>query len=178
VQPGCRIVVIGTSGAGKTYIARALATRLGLTYVENDAIIWRANWQPAPRDEVLAAFDAATRGDGWAIDGNLAGSHTEDQLVLARCDTIVWLDLPRREVFASIVRRTLVRAWTKEPLFHGNVERWRQVVSRNSMIWWSVKTFARRRRAYRVLLASPVHADKIRIRLASRAHVDAWLAAL
>jgi adenylate kinase family enzyme len=178
VQPGRRIVVIGTSGAGKTYVARALATRLGLTYIENDAIIWRADWQPAPRDEVVAAFDAATRDDRWAIDGNLAGSHREDQLVLARCDTIVWLDLPRREVFASIIRRTLQRAWSREPLFHGNVERWQQVLSRDSMIWWSVKTFARRRRAYRALFADPRRADKIRIRLGSRAHVDGWLASL
>lgn len=176
--PGRRILVIGTSGSGKTHVARAIAKRLGLIYVDNDAVIWRANWQPTPRDEVVAGFDRATQGDGWTIDGNLAGSHPEDRLVLARCDTIVWLDLPRREVFPQIIRRTLTRAWTKQPLFHGNVEGWRQVLSRESMIWWSIKTFARRRRAYTALFAEPAHASKTLVRLRSRAQVDAWLAAL
>lgn len=166
--------MIGTSGCGKTHTARALAARLDLRYIDNDAIIWRANWQPTPRPLVLAGFDAATATDRWVVDGNLAGPHPEDQLVLSRCDTIVWLDLPRREVFPAIVRRTLRRAWTKEPLFHGNVERWSQVLSRESMIVWSIKTFARRRRAYTKLFAQ--RTDKTLIRLCSRTEVDAWLA--
>src|SRR5690606_29290619 len=44
--PGRRICVVGTSGSGKTYVARELARRLSLTYICNDAIIWRAGWQP------------------------------------------------------------------------------------------------------------------------------------
>jgi adenylate kinase family enzyme len=170
-----RILVIGTSGSGKTHVAKALAAALDLTFVENDAIIWRANWVEAPRDEVLRDFELATRGDRWVIDGNLAGTHPEDQLVLSRADTIVWLDLPRREVWPAITRRTLMRAWTKQPLFHGNVERWDQVWSRDSMIVWSIKTFARRRRAYTTLFAE--HGDKHLVRLRSRREVDAWLAA-
>ena len=59
---------------------------------------------------------------------------TEDRLLLERCDTIVWLDLPRWQVMWSITARTLRRAATREPLFHGNVETWRQVFSRDSMI--------------------------------------------
>lgn len=172
------MLVIGTSGSGKTHVAKAVAAALDLTFVDNDAIIWRANWVEAPRDDVLRDFELATRGDRWVIDGNLAGSHPEDLLVLGRCDTIVWLDLPRREVWPAITRRTLMRAWTKQPLFHGNVERWSQALSRDSMIVWSVKTFARRRRAYTALFADPQHADQQRIRLRSRSEVEAWLAAL
>lgn len=48
---GQRICVVGTSGTGKTYVARAIAERLGLRYIETDALIWRADWEQVPRDE-------------------------------------------------------------------------------------------------------------------------------
>jgi hypothetical protein len=81
-------------------------------------------------------------------------------------------------VWWSITRRTLGRAITKEPMWHGNVERWRSVLSRDSMIWWSDKTFARRRRIHAALFADPTHANRARIHLKSRREVNDWLAAL
>jgi adenylate kinase family enzyme len=179
--PGSRICVVGTSGSGKTYVADALARILDVTYICNDAIIWRADWQETPADERYAEFDAATRADAWTFDGNLnpqsvaADRLSDDLLILSRCDTIVWLDLPRRQVWSAITQRTLWRAWTKEPMWHGNVERWRNVFSRDSMIWWSVKTFARRRRIYGAFFDDPTYADRTRIRLRSRREVNAWL---
>jgi len=38
-----RIVVIGTSGAGKTTLARAIAARLSPPHVELDAINWQSD---------------------------------------------------------------------------------------------------------------------------------------
>ena len=168
---GRRICVVGTSGAGKTHVAEALAAKLGLVYVSNDAIIWRADWQETPQDEVLEGVDAATQADGWTFDGNLGGS-PEDQLVLARCDTLVWLDLPLWQVVSQVTRRTFGRAITKEPLWHGNQERWRNVFSPNSMVWWSIKTYRRRRRVYGTLFAATEQAGKTRIRLGSRREVE------
>lgn len=174
-RPGARICVVGTSGSGKTTVALALAEALGLTYVCNDAIIWRANWQPTPEDVVDSEASAATQEDGWTFDGNL-GSRPYEQLVLARCDTLVWLDLPRWQVWAQLIGRTLVRIVSHAPLWHGNVESWRGLVARDSVIWWSIKTFARRRRRYSAIFADPAHAHRARIRLRSRAEVNAWLA--
>ena len=174
---GQRICVVGTSGAGKTFVAEALARKLSLRYVCIDALIWRANWEPMSREEQLIAFNEATRESGWVCDGNL-GASAEDRLLLERCDTIVWLDLPRWQVHSAIAWRTFARVWTKEPLWHGNVEHWRTMFSLDSMIWWSIKTYARRRRAYATLLAGPDFADKVRLRLGSRREVDAWLASL
>jgi adenylate kinase family enzyme len=173
VRLGRRICVIGTSGSGKTFVAEALARLLVIPYVCNDAIIWRPDWVPTPRGVRAAEMDEATRGPAWTFDGNFGSP--EDAIVLERCDTIVWLDLPRRQVWSAITQRTLWRAWTKEPMWHGNVERWRNVFSRDSMIWWSVKTFARRRRIYGAFFDDPTYADRTRIRLRSRREVNAWL---
>ena len=174
---GRRICVVGTSGSGKTYVARQLARRLGIPYISNDAIIWRANWQPSSQAERLAQFEEATRCDRWTVDGNLDSSE-DDQLVLSRCDTIVWLDLPRWQVFPQVLARTAWRLCTREELWHGNRESLRTAFSRDSIVWWSVKTFAGRRRCYSALFASPSYANRSRIRLCSRGEVNRWLTSI
>jgi len=175
--PGSRIAVIGTSGSGKTYVAEALAQRLGIPYVCNDAIIWRPDWVPAPREERAAELEAATRGPAWTFDGNFGSP--EDEIALRRCDTIVWLDLPRWQVWWQVTVRTLRGLITKQPHWqNGNVERWRIFFSAENIVWWSMKTYTRRRREYAALFADPAYADRVRIRLRSRREVDAWLAAL
>src|SRR5687768_13886972 len=118
--PGRRIAVVGTSGCGKSYVAQALAGKLDLTYINNDAIIWRPNWQETPHEERIAEIDAATAQGAWTFDGNLAAKNVDDQIVLARCDTIVWLDLPRWQVWSQIIRRTAQRVITREELWSGN----------------------------------------------------------
>jgi adenylate kinase family enzyme len=57
--PGERIHVVGSSGAGKTTLARELASRRGLTHVELDAIHWQPNWTSRPTDELRIAVAAA-----------------------------------------------------------------------------------------------------------------------
>lgn len=175
-RPGRRVCVIGTSGSGKTYVAREVARRLGLRPIDADSLIWRANWEPVPRDEQYVAFDQATVEGGWTFDGNL-GASAEDQLVLSRCDTLVWLDLPRWQVMVSITRRTLWRAITRERLWHGNVERWRSVLWKDSMVVWAWRTYPRLKQRYEALFAAPDE-GLTRIRLTSRRAVNRWLASL
>jgi hypothetical protein len=122
-------------------------------------------------------MDAATQGDGWTFDGNF-GPRACDQMVQSRCDTIVWLDLPRRQVWSQVALRTLRRLITRERLWHGNVESLRTLFSHDSIVWWSIRTFDRRRRRYGELFADPAYSDRSRIRLRSRREVDAWLRSL
>jgi adenylate kinase family enzyme len=173
--PGRRIAVVGTSGAGKTHVAQALAAILSIPYICNDAIIWRPRWQETPRAERINAIDAATGAGAWTFDGNLAARNPDDKIVLKRCDTIVWLDLPRREVWSQVLWRTLKRVITREELWHGNRESLRMMLSRDSILLYSVKTFSRRRAAYEMLFQDPELATKALIRLRSRREVEAWL---
>jgi adenylate kinase family enzyme len=176
-QPGTRICVVGTTGCGKTTVAQTLAEALGLRYVCNDAIIWQSDWRPTPEDDVYEAMDAATRGERWTFDGNL-GPKACDQLVLSRCDTIVWLDLPRRQVWSQVTVRTLKRMLLGTRLWHGNVESVRMLFSRESIVWWSIKTFAARRAKYAALFADPAQRSRALIRLRSRHEVNRWLRSL
>src|SRR5829696_3668205 len=62
-----RVVVKGTSGAGKSTFAAAVARRLGVAYVELDALHHGPNWSAPTAEEfrrrVRAALAAAP--EGW-----------------------------------------------------------------------------------------------------------------
>lgn len=46
-----RVSVIGNSGGGKSVLARRIAARYGLPYIEIDRILWRQGWRLAPEAE-------------------------------------------------------------------------------------------------------------------------------
>jgi adenylate kinase family enzyme len=52
------INVVGTSGVGKSTLARRLAQILSVPCIEMDRLYWRADWQGAP-DETFADVAAA-----------------------------------------------------------------------------------------------------------------------
>lgn len=172
-MPGRRINVVGTSGAGKTTFARALAARLGLPCVELDALNWEAGWVEADHEVFRERVAAATEADAWVLDGNY--SRVRD-MVWSRADTLVWLDFPRSVVTWRIVTRSLARIVRRTELWAGNRERLWQLFGRDSIIWWSVSTYARRRRDYPRLIGGFPHLDVVRLR--SPAAAERWLRAL
>ena len=89
-----RIAVVGTSGSGKTTVARELARRLGVPHVELDALFHGPGWTETPVEEFRRRVASTTEGSGWVMDGNYESSLGD--LVLERADTVVWLDLPCR----------------------------------------------------------------------------------
>lgn len=137
---GPRISIRGATGSGKTTLGHLLRQRFGLPIVEMDAIYWLPNWQAKPLDQfradVQAALDACPRG--WVCVGNY--SQPQD-LVLSQADTVLWLRLPFRVSFWRLFKRTVARAWTKEPLWEGNQNResWHQsFFSRNSILLYAI----------------------------------------
>jgi adenylate kinase family enzyme len=170
-----RIVVVGTSGAGKTTFARAIAERLKLRRIELDALHWEPNWTEATDEVFRARVAAAIASDRWVIDGNYRQVR---DLYLPLVDAIVWLDLPLRTCLRRIVIRTIRRAWTGETLWGTNHESWRRTLSRDSMVLWVLTTHRRRRREYAAEFADAAY-GRVRIeRLRSARAADAWLAGL
>lgn len=167
-----RVVVVGTSGSGKSMLARAIALRLGVPHAELDAMHWGPDWTPhADFADRVRDFVA---GDAWVLDG--AYSQVR-HLVWPRADTIVWLDYPMSLVFGRVLRRTARRWWYREVLWNGNRERfWTQVATRDSLLLWVINTWRRRRAEYPKLLASPDVAHARRIRLCSPEAAERWLA--
>ncbi len=99
-----RILIIGSGGAGKSTLARRLARKLGLEVLHLDKFYWRPGWVETPKDEWRRKVEELCAGDEWVMDGNYSGTL---DVRLARCDTVVFLDLPRRVCLWRIVRRRL-----------------------------------------------------------------------
>ena len=85
-------MILGSSGAGKTELARRLSERTGLPVVHLDRIFWREGWERAPHDEAEAELGDIVAGDRWILDGDFRGSVRER---FDRADTVLFLDVPR-----------------------------------------------------------------------------------
>jgi AAA domain len=167
-----KIAVIGTSGSGKTTVARELARRLGLPHVELDALFHGPGWTQTPAEEFRRCVAAATDRDGWVVDGNYGS--TLGNLILERADTLVWLDLPLRVALTRVTRRTIGRIRTGEELWNGNRESWRGgFFGWESMFVWTIRSHLRRRRELPPRLAR--HPNLRVVRLRSKEEVESYL---
>jgi adenylate kinase family enzyme len=87
-----RILVFGSSGAGKSTFSRDIGAALHLPVLHLDAIWYGPDWTPGDPDRFAAAIEAATTADRWVIDGNFADFALAARL--ARADLAVLLDQP------------------------------------------------------------------------------------
>lgn len=98
-----RILVIGCPGSGKSTFARALHAATGLPLCHLDLLFWNADKTNVPREEFLHRVQAVLDEERWIIDGHYASSLP---LRLARCDTVIWLDLPLEDCLKGVAERT------------------------------------------------------------------------
>ncbi len=167
--------MVGNSGSGKSTLAAALAARLGVPHVELDSIYHQPNWVPLPRDEFRARVTALAEGDAWVIDGNYTAVR---DVVWARADTVVWIDLPRPLVMRRIIGRTLRRAVRRQELWNGNREPWSNWLTldpERSIIMWSWTQHATYRARYAEAMRDPALRHLSFVRLRSPGEVFAFL---
>ena len=166
-----RIVVTGTTGSGKTTLARAVAAKLGLPHAEQDAWNHLPGWQEAPLEQFRAAVDAFTAQAGWVMDGNYTKAN---DIGWARADTLIWLDYSGGLVFWRLFTRTLRRGYTREELWNGNRESLgTNLLSRDGILAWFFRTHWRHRREKAGKLAAYPHLQVIRFRTPGEA--ERWL---
>lgn len=122
-----RILVVGSTGAGKSTLARGLSGRLGLPYHEMDALYFTgAGW--AVNEKLSEDVLRITAESRWVIDS--IGYPEVRDLMWEQADTVIWLDYPKRVVLPRVLRRSVRRTVTREPLFGGNRETWTGWLSR------------------------------------------------
>jgi adenylate kinase family enzyme len=140
-------VIASASGNGKTTFGRELARRLGVPFVEVDALVHGPNWVETPDAELRAVLEPLLAADGWVIDG--AYQHKVGDLVLDSADVIVWLDLPIRVWLPRLLRRTWRRIRGREQLWNDNRESLKTAIwGRESLVVWALRSHFRRRRRW------------------------------
>jgi adenylate kinase family enzyme len=166
--------VAGVSGSGKTTFGRALAERLGVPFVELDALHHGPNWSEASTEELRSRVEAAIAAapDGWVIDGNYR--HKLEDVVLAQADTFVWLEPPLRVSLRRLARRTWRRWRRHEELWYGNREQVRNMIGpREGLFAWTVRSYFRHKREIPAALARNTHLRLVHLRSPEQA--DAFL---
>jgi adenylate kinase family enzyme len=167
-----RISVKGSSGSGKSTFAQELARRLGLTYIELDALHHGPNWSEPTAEEFRARVRHAMHEptDGWVIDGNYDSKLGD--LIVDEADTIVWLDLPLSVKWPRVWRRTTHRITNGVVLWNGNRETWRGAfASRDSIFVWVFRSHVRHRRQW----PKRFEGDSRLVRLRSHDEAQRWL---
>lgn len=173
---GRRIVVVGTTGSGKTTVAREIAQLLAAPHIELDALNWEPDWTSAPTDIFRERIAEALKGDAWVLDGNYSVSR---DITWPRAEAVVWLDHPLRVIMWRLVIRTFRRVFTREELWNGNRERFKaQFFSRDSLFLWALKTYGVRRKTYPLLFKQPEYSHLRVIHLRSSGETSRWLAGL
>ena len=147
-----RILVYGVTGSGKSTAALEIARRTGLPVTLVDELTWLPGWVPVETSVQRARIADVVAGERWVLDSSYG-----DWLgfVLPRAQLVVGLDYPRWLSFGRLLRRTVSGAITKEPRCNGNVETWRHLLSRSSILLWHFQSFARKRARMRAWAASP-----------------------
>ena len=189
-----RIFIYGVTGTGKSTLAARLAGRTGIPWHSVDDLTWEPGWTEVPLDKQRQRISEICAGERWILD---AAYPKWRDIPLARAQLIVALDYPRWVSLGRLLWRTLRRliernekTYSKlrsaclrgmgsqvlnESFCNGNTESLRQALSRDSIVAWHFRSFAKTRARIRAWAASPPGAAEV-VRLTSPRATDRWLA--
>ena len=166
-----RVLVVGSTGAGKTTMAAALAVRLGLPHTELDSLWHGPGWVPRPEFE--QDVEAMLSSGRWVTEYQYRP--VKDRL-LAQAQAVVWLDHPFPLVATRLLRRSVVRAVTRRAYWNGNRESFAMWLraSHPLRIVLSREFWAKRRRT-EVELAGAAARGVVVVRLRGARRARRWL---
>lgn len=99
-----RVLVLGSSGSGKTYLSARLGELLHIEVLHLDAYFWRPGWVSTAEHEWRGIVSQLTRKSSWIMDGTY--ENTLD-LRLPEADTVVVIEQSRWICLWGVLKRRL-----------------------------------------------------------------------
>jgi len=112
-----RILIVGSPGAGKSTLARALGKKTGLPVYHIDNIYHYASGESITRDELRERLLPILESDRWIIDGNYSATF---EYRLQYATTVILLDVGL-EVCESGIRERVGKPRPDMPFFETEV---------------------------------------------------------
>ena len=107
-----RILVLGSSGAGKTYFSRRLGEALGIEPIHLDALFWQTGWISTAEDKWRNLVGSLLQRPAWIMDGTY--ERTLD-LRLAAADMVISVESSRLACLWRVLKRRFSSGDSKRP---------------------------------------------------------------
>jgi len=173
-----RVNVVGTSGSGKSTIAKQLAAILNCPHIELDKLYWEANWSHAADNVFFDRIANALHTPRWVLDGNYDRSLS---IKWREVTTVIWLDYSFARTFGQSLRRAVSRMITRQELWPGtgNRESFRLTfLSKESVLLWMIRTHGKMRRRYLAVMNDAKYAGIHFVRLRNPRETKTFLASI
>lgn len=170
-----KIIIVGTSGSGKTTFAQKLSRILDIPHFQLDGLYFKNNWQEKSDAEFFQAIEAAVDRPRWIIDGNYSRAN---KLTWNVADTVIWIDLSFPVTMYQIIMRSFKRAFYQKPIWDGldNKESFKKLFSRDSIVLWSFNTYQNNKDRYSERMAAKEFQHINFVRLRTRSELKLFLA--
>lgn len=132
-----------------------------MPFYELDYYSWQPNWQETDYGVFRQKTIELTSLNEWIIDGNYARNQ---DVTLPACDTVVWLDVSHYISIYRTFKRSFIRAISGEPLWHGNRESFRRMISKDSVLKYAFFSYKRKKLRYMVFM-NEKYRDKLWIKI-------------
>lgn len=157
-------------------MAENLSAKLGLKYVELDALYWLPDWSHVSVEEFQKRVADSINCDAWAVAGNY---HFAREITWNATEVVVFLDYEFWTIFWRLWNRTWRRWWNKEVLWGANRERlWPHLKFwsvQDSLFTWLFQTYDRRKQEYAEMIAMPEYSHLVIVHLKSPKEAEKWL---
>jgi adenylate kinase family enzyme len=99
-----KIIIIGNSGSGKTWLGERMARLLGIRHIALDDIFWEAGGYNRKRDahEVETGLKKIQNSGTWLVEG-VFGQLAD--VLMAFADILIYMDLPCEECKKNLLSR-------------------------------------------------------------------------
>ena len=139
-----------------------------------DAVFWGPEWSESPDSVFFPTLESHLSAPAWVLDGN----YTRTIAIKWReVDIVVWLDYHFTRTSYQSISRALSRSISGDELWPGtgNRESFSRMFSRDSIIWWCVKSYRKNRRKYEAMMQDPQYSHIRFVRLQTPTQARAYL---